>query len=119
MIITREERNWAMLAHLTSLIGYLVGGCGGIIGPLVVWLIKKDESGFVADQARESLNFQISLLIYIVALVMSMFLLIGFLLVWFAIPFLLVVGFVFPIVGAVKAGEGQAYRYPMTIRFIR
>jgi uncharacterized Tic20 family protein len=119
MIISKDERTWAMLAHLSSFLGYLVGGVGGIIGPLVVWLIKKDEAPFVADQARESLNFQLSLLLYTVALVASCFLLIGFVLIWFAVPFLAILGLVLPIVGGVKANEGHAYRYPMTIRFIK
>ena len=118
MMISKDERNWAILAHLSSFLGYLVGGLGGLIGPLVVWLIKKDDAPFVADQARESLNFQISLLIYAVALLASCFLLIGFFLIWFVVPFLALIGFVLPIVGAVKANEGQSYRYPFTIRFI-
>ena len=119
MIQTKDERTWAMIAHLSSFLGYLVAGCGGILGPLVVWLIKKDESGFVADQAKESLNFQISLLIYGVALFMSIFMLFSLLLLPFAIPFLAIIGFVLPIVGGIKANEGQFYRYPLSIRFIR
>ena len=119
MMISKDEKTWALLAHLSSFLGYFLGGCGGLVGPLVVWLIKKDESPFVAEQAKESLNFQISLFIYAVALLVSIFLLIGLVLVCFAVAFLAVIGFVFPIAGAVKANEGKSYRYPLTIRFIR
>jgi uncharacterized Tic20 family protein len=119
MMISKDERNWAIVAHLSSFLGYFAGGLGGLIGPLIVWLIKKDDAPFVAEQAKESLNFQISLLIYAVGLVMSIFFLIGLLFVWFAVPFLAVIGLVLPIVGAVRANEGKSYRYPFTIRFIQ
>jgi uncharacterized Tic20 family protein len=62
--LTKEERNWAMLSHLLALVGYFAIPFGNIIAPLIIYLVKKDESAFVADQARESLNFQISLSIY-------------------------------------------------------
>lgn len=118
-MFSKDERTWALAAHLSSFLGYLVGG-GGFVGPLVVWLMKKDESPFVADQAKESLNFQLSLLLYGIVLFISCFpLMIGFLVVWFVGPLLALAGIALPIVGAMKANEGSIFRYPATIRFIR
>jgi uncharacterized Tic20 family protein len=120
LMSSKDERTWALAAHLSSFLGYLVGGCGGIVGPLIVWLAKKDESSFVADQAKESLNFQISLLLYGVLLFLSCFpFLVGLAFVWFVGPALALAAIVLPIVGAVKANEGGVYRYPFTIRFIK
>jgi len=112
--VTREERNWAMLSHLLALVGYFVIPFGNIIAPLIVYFMKKDESPFVADQARESLNFQISLLIYAVVSGVLVLILIGFLLlgvIW-------VGGVVMTIIASVKAANGEAYRYPLTLRLI-
>jgi uncharacterized Tic20 family protein len=112
--VTRDERNWAMLSHLLALIGYFAVPFGNVIAPLIVYLMKKDESQFVADQARESLNFQISLLIYTLISGVLVLILIGFLLlaaIWVA-------GIVLTIVASVKAANGEAYRYPLTIRLI-
>src|SRR5438445_1359399 len=61
-IPTPDERSWGMLAHLSGLLAFLLGGMS-FLGPLIVWLIKKDQSPFVADQAKEALNFQIALTI--------------------------------------------------------
>lgn len=112
--LTKEERNWGMLSHLLALAGYFVIPFGNIVGPLIIYLIKKDESPFVADQSRESLNFQISMSIYgLVGAVLTL-LLIGFLLlaaVWVA-------GVILTIIASVKAANGEAYRYPLTIRLI-
>ena len=80
--LTREERTWAMLSHLLALVGYFVIPFGNIVAPLIIYAVKKDESPFVADQARESLNLQISRWIYgliigFLALTLSM-ILVGF-----------------------------------------
>ncbi len=114
-----QARQWGMLAHLSALGGLLIGF--SFIGPLIVYLIKKDEDAFVADQAREALNFNLSALLYItvggIITTILIFVLVGFLL----IPVLLaaVVGWlVLVIVAAVAANKGEAYRYPLTIRFI-
>jgi uncharacterized protein len=112
--VTRDERNWAMLSHLLALTGYFAVPFGNVIAPLIIYLMKKDESQFVADQARESLNFQISLLIYTLISGVLILILIGFLLlaaIWVA-------GVILTIVASVKAGNGEAYRYPLTIRLI-
>jgi uncharacterized Tic20 family protein len=112
--LTSEERNWAMLSHLSALSGYIGIPFGHIIAPLIIYLMKKDESPFVADQARESLNFQISMSIYAVISGVLVLILIGFLLlaaVWVA-------GVVLTIIASVKAANGEGYRYPLTIRLI-
>ena len=103
-----------MLCHLLALAGYIGIPLGNIIGPLVMWLIKKDQYPFVNDQGKESLNFQISLTIYGVVSALLMMVGIGFVL----LAALWVFGLVMVILAAIKANEGVAYRYPLTIRFI-
>ncbi|MBL8186992.1 MAG: DUF4870 domain-containing protein [Acidobacteria bacterium] len=112
--VSKEERTWGMLAHLSALLGYLVLPFGNIIAPLVVWLVKKDQSQFVGDQAKESLNFQISCTIYMVVALISLLLLVGFILV----PLVYAFGLILTLIGTVKANNGEAYRYPFTIRLI-
>lgn len=111
--ISKEERNWAMLAHLSALLVYptLIGG---IVGPLVIWLIRKDDMSFAADQAKETLNFQIT--VYLAGLVCGilMLVLIGFVL----FGLLVLAHIVLTIVAAVKASEGVGYRYPFNLRLI-
>ena len=120
--VSNEERTWGMLSHLAALVGYFVVPFGNIIAPLIIWLVKKDESQFVADQAKESLNFQISLMIYaivgtIVGLIL-MLVVVGFFLLIALWGALYVGGIVLTIVAAIRANEGQAYRYPLTIRLV-
>ena len=123
---TADERTWALFAHLSILIGGAVTGgwgfsIGCFLGPLVIWLIKKDTMPFVADQAKEALNFSITLSIIGAALlaitVMSLFLA-----AILTIPLLAVVGIVaiiLIIIAAVKANDGVAYRYPLTLRLVK
>jgi len=102
-----QEKTWGMISHLSGLVGF--------IGPLIVWLIKKDESPFIDDQGKESLNFQISIFIYSMAAFILMFIVIGFIL----LPAVLVFDIVMIIIAAMKANEGEKYRYPLCIRLIR
>ncbi|CAN5158177.1 DUF4870 domain-containing protein [soil metagenome] len=121
-----EERQWAMFAHLSAIVGAVLtsalgGGWGCFIGPLIIWLMKKDTMPFVADQAREALNFNISLAIVMVALVLFSFLTlgVGFLI---TIPLMILISIaalVLIVMAAIKANEGHAYRYPLTIRLIK
>lgn len=109
-----QERNWAMGCHLIALVGFIIP-FGNIIGPLVFWLIKKDESELVNDQGRESLNFQISITIYAIVSALLILILIG-------IPLLIAVGIfalVMVIVAGLKASNGERYRYPLTLRFVQ
>ena len=105
---TKDECNIGMLAHL-------LGIFTGFIGALVLWLVKKDESAFIAEEAKEALNFQITMTIGFFAGWMLCFILIGFVL----IPVLALVNFIFCIIGAIAASKGQAYRYPFAIRLVK
>ncbi|TVU52447.1 MAG: DUF4870 domain-containing protein [Arthrospira sp. PLM2.Bin9] len=112
--IDQESRTWGMIAHLSSFVGYVIP-VANIVGPLVIWLLKKDEMPFVEDQAKEALNFQISILIYLCVSIVLILFLIGIPLL-FAV---LVFDLIFTIVAASKANEGIRYRYPLTLRFIK
>lgn len=103
-----------MLCHLLAFSGFIIP-FGSILGPLVMWLIKKDQSPFVNDQGKESLNFQISIVIYSLVAAILCLIFIGFLLL-IAIG---IVWLIFVIMASVKANEGKMYRYPLTIRFIK
>jgi uncharacterized protein len=108
-----EERQWAMFAHLSALAG-LVMPFGSIIGPLVIWLIKKDTMPFVNDQGKEALNFNITIAIATVVCWILCIVLIGFLL----LAVLVVLWLVFVIVGTIRANEGTLYRYPFALRLV-
>ena len=111
--LTPDERNWAVFAHLAAFAGLLFP-FGNVLGPLVVWLIKKDQYPFVEDQAKEAMNFQITVtLIAILGWLLS-FVLIGVLIL---IP-LAIYAFVMTIIAAVRANRGERYRYPYTLRLI-
>lgn len=120
-----EERQWAMFAHLSALLGGLVtgwiGGWGCFLGPLIIWLVKKDTMPFVNDQAKEALNFNITVAIIFVILWILTFMTLG-LGIFVTGPLMLIVGIaalVFIILAAVKSNEGVAYRYPFTLRLIK
>lgn len=118
----KDARLWAMLCHLAALAGifsYIGFGVilpfANVLGPLIIWLIKRNESSFVDDQGREALNFQLTMTIAFVISVMLMFILIGF----FFIMLFIVYDLVMTIIAAVKANDGNKYRYPYIIRFIK
>jgi uncharacterized Tic20 family protein len=111
---TQDERTWGMLAHLTAFSGFLIP-LGSVIAPLIVWLVKRDQSEFVADQGKEALNFNISVLLAGV---------VCGILVWIFIGILLGVALFFywlamTIVAGIKASEGIRYRYPFTLRLVK
>ena len=112
--ISKDERTWGMLCHLIAFSGVVVP-FGSLIGPLVIWLIKKDEMPFVDDQGKESLNFQITMLIAVIISAILTVVVIGFLLLAVLGIFWLVV----VIMAAIKANDGVAYRYPYAIRFLK
>ncbi len=96
-----------MACHLLGLVGFL--------GPLIIWLVKRNDHPFVDDQGKEALNFQLSILIYSVVSMFLIFVFIGIPLI-IALP---IFNLVMVIVAAVAANNGQAYRYPLCIRMIR
>jgi uncharacterized Tic20 family protein len=111
----RDSRMWSMFCHLTALSAFIGIPFGNIIGPLIIWLIKKDDFPMVNDQGKESLNFQISMTIYTIVSFFLCFVIIGFLL----LPAVLLVDLILVIIASVEANKGDMYRYPFTIRLIR
>lgn len=112
--LSREEKNWGSICHLSAFTGFVFPPLGFILGPLVVWLIKKDEIPYVNDQGKEALNFQLTMFIVFIVSCLLTLLLIGFLLLMFWAIF----QFIIIIVAAIRASDGICYRYPVTIRFI-
>lgn len=103
-----------MLCHASALAGLFFHALGFILGPLIVWLIKRGDSAEIDANGKESLNFQISMLIYHAIAIILCLILIG-------IPILIalwVADIVFVIIASVKTSNGEFYRYPLTIRFI-
>lgn len=111
--IAPEEKTWGMLAHLSSFAG-LVIPFGNLLGPLIVWLVKKDTMPFVADQGKEALNFNITVALAAIVSGILMLVLIGFLL----IAVVAVGWLVLTIMACMEANKGVAYRYPFTLRLI-
>ena len=105
-----DERTWGLIAHLS----FLAGGVDGLppLGPLVVWMIKKDESPFVGDQAKEALNFQIAVLL--VTLVCAVTCVLAPLAIVAAVG-----GLIYSILAAIEANKGVWYRYPYTMRLVK
>lgn len=111
----KQERTWAMLCHLGTLVGLIIP-FGTIIAPLVIWLIKKDGSALIDDQGKESLNFQITMTIaFIVLAGILMVIEFGFLL----LVGLVIFGVVMVIIAGIKANNGEKYRYPVALRLIK
>ncbi len=109
-----SNKNWAMLCHLSAFVGYFFP-FGNIIGPLVIWLMKKDEIPAVDEHGKESLNFQISTTIYAIIASALILVAVGILL----LPIVIIMQVVFVIIASLKANNGESYRYPLTIRFIK
>jgi len=111
---SQEARQWAMFCHFAAFLG-LVLPFGNLLGPLLVWQIKKDLDPFVDAQGKEALNFQISVALAMLVCFLLMVVLIGF-------PLLVLVGIaalVLTIIAGIKANEGQAYRYPFAWRLVK
>jgi hypothetical protein len=114
-LTAKESRNWGMLCHLIAFCALVGVPLGHILGPLVVWLIKRNESGFVDYHGKESLNFQISMTIYSIIAAILIIVLIG----WLLLGLLFLLNIILVIMAAIKASEGELYEYPFTIRFIK
>lgn len=107
-------RTWCVLCHASALLGLFFHFLGHIFGPLIVWLLKRGDGGEIDAHGKESLNFQLSMLIYDAVAAILCIVLIGFpilILLW-------VLNTVLVIVASIKASEDKLYRYPLTIRFI-
>jgi uncharacterized Tic20 family protein len=113
---------WAMFCHLAGLAAFVpvVPVLGGIIGPLIIWQIKKDDFPFVDEQGKEAVNFQISMLLYgVIGSAVCLVTCVGAPLVPIVCFAVGIVDLVFLLIAAVKANNGHHYRYPLTIRFIK
>jgi uncharacterized Tic20 family protein len=140
--IAAQDRNWAMAAHLSALIAVAGLPFGHIVGPLVVYLIKAHESEFVAEHARASLNYQITVsIVGFVGVIAAVAVMLGYIasgsaqqmsdtgaglslaVFWIAIVIavllILLVSLIFIIAGTVAASQGRTYNYPFAIRFLR
>jgi uncharacterized Tic20 family protein len=122
---SEDERMWAMFAHLSALLGGLLtgafGGWGSFLGPLVIWLVKKDTMPFVDSQGKEALNFNITLAIIFLSLTIFSVVTLGIGLL-IAVPVGIIVGIgalVLIVIASIKAKEGVAYRYPLTLRLVK
>jgi uncharacterized Tic20 family protein len=113
-VLSETERNWAMLCHLSAFAGFFFP-FGGIIGPLICWLSKKDESMWVYTNGRDSLNFQLSLLLYIVLTIPLCFIIIGFPI----IAMFVTLKVICIIIASLKASKGEPFKYPLVIPFIQ
>lgn len=104
-----NEKMWAMFCHLAGLLHFIP--FGQIIGPLVIWVVKKEESGFIDDQGKQALNFQISMLIYMLLCIPFVFIVIGI----FALIALAIINLILVIIAAVNSNSGIKYRYPLAL----
>ena len=110
-----SARTWCVLAHATALAGFLVPLAGHLVGPLIIWLAKREDSPEIDAHGKESLNFQISMLIWNAIAAILIVLLIG-------IPILIVLhilNVIFVIIASIQASEGKLYRYPLALRLIK
>jgi uncharacterized protein len=111
--LTSEARNWGALCHAAALLGlFPLIGFGHIVGPLIVWLVKRNDHPYIDEQGKESINFQLSVMMYSIFLVCIVI----------GIPLVLVLAvtdIVLVIVATVKASNGEVYRYPFCLRLIK
>ncbi|NLS92219.1 MAG: DUF4870 domain-containing protein [Planctomycetaceae bacterium] len=113
-VASKEQTTWALAAHLSGLLPYVGIPFGNIIAPLAIWLMNRDKMPFVDDQAKEAINFQLTITLYAIISGVLILAVVGFVL----LPVVIVFDVVASIIAAIKAQQGIAYRYPMTIRFI-
>lgn len=111
---SRDENMWGMLCHASALVGFIIP-LGNVIGPLIIWLMKKAEYPLVDDQGKEALNFQISMTIYYLVAALLIIVVIGIAL----LVMLGVFSLIMTIIAMIKANSGERYRYPMTIRLVK
>lgn len=112
---TENERTWGMLAHLSALAGLVIPLIGNVVGPLVVSIARSDQSPFVAAHAKEALNFNILVTLAALVCTVLMLVFIGFLLG----SALFIAWLVMTLVAAIRASEGAAYRYPISLRLVK
>jgi len=117
-----QARTWNMLCHLSALAGFIGIPLGNILGPLIVWQIKKNEIPSVDVHGKASLNFQITVLLAFLVTGAAMF--VGMLVCigWLLLPVLILIGLaglIFPIIAGIKANNGEAYKYPWSLELVK
>lgn len=112
--LSESEKNWAMLCHLSAFAGFFFP-FGGVIGPLICWLSRKDDSQWVNINGRSSLNFQLSMLLYMILAAPLCIIIIGIPI----IIFLVVLKVICIIIASVKAAKGEDFKYPISIPFLQ
>jgi uncharacterized Tic20 family protein len=120
--VDKQERKWAMFCHLSGLAGLspLLPAIGGVVAPLVIWQLKVDEFPFVDEQGRRAVNFQLSMLLYvIIGTIICLISLVGVFLIPVVFCVFGLIDVIFVLIAAVKANMGRHYRYPFTIRFFK
>ena len=105
---TSDEKTMAVLSHILTIVV-------GFLAPLIIYLLKKDESPFVSAHAKESLNFQITMFLIYIACGILVLLIIGIFMIWAA----LIIQLILAIIASVKASEGKLYKYPFCLRIIK
>lgn len=113
-VLTETERNWAMFCHLSTFSSIIIP-FGGIIGPLICWSSKRQESSWVDQNGKSALNFQLSMALYILICIPLMFIIIGFVI----FGALLILELVCVVIASIKASKGEEYNYPLMIPFIQ
>jgi len=113
--LDKDVRNWAMGCHLIALVGLAGNGIGFLLGPLILWLIKREDHPFIDEQGKEAVNFQITMCIAFFVAALMIFVVIGIVL----LPILALLDVILTIIAAIKAANGEHYRYPFAIRFIK
>ena len=109
-----EAKNWAVICHLSALSGCIIP-FGNLIAPLVIWLLQKDKHPLIDANGKEAVNFQISVIIYMMVAALLMLVVIGF----FLLGLIGLVALIFIIVAAVKTSNGESFQYPLSIRLIQ
>jgi uncharacterized protein len=113
-VLSETERNWAMLCHLSALAGFIFP-FGGILGPMICWLSRKEESMWVDINGKNSMNFQLSFLLYMILSIPLCFIIVG-------IPIVFALGttkLVCSIIASIKSSKGELFKYPLVIPFIQ
>jgi len=113
--VSPEARKWATICHISALIGALGNGVGFVLGPVIVWLLQRDEDPYIDEQGKRAVNFQLTLTAAAICCGLLFFLVFPLLLL---IPIALAM-MIFPIIAAVKTSNGKDYHYPFSIRFVK
>jgi len=118
---SNQARMWNMWCHLSALAGFVIP-FGNVLGPLLVWQIKKNEFPSVVEHGKAALNFQLTVLIVLLPITVLMLLLIAFCIGFLLIPVGVIIwlaGLVFAVIAGIKANNGEAYRYPWSLTLIK